>query len=78
MLRYDPSKRGPPIDVWHGGKKVHVARVVDAYANCFVKRNHGSKLVEPETGATVAPAGLRMSDIDRREGSDAEGGAPCI
>lgn len=77
VLRYDPSKRGAPIDVWHGGKKVHTARVVDAYANCFVKRNHGSKLVEPETGAPVAPAGLRMSDIDRHEASEGEGGAPC-
>jgi putative transposase len=77
VLRYDPSKRGAPIDVWHGGKKVHTARVVDAYANCFVKRNHGSKLVSPEASANVMPNGLRMSDIDRREGSDVEGGAPC-
>jgi hypothetical protein len=79
VLRYDPSKRGAPIDVWHGGKKVHTARVVDAYANCLVKRNHGSKLVEPTTGANVAPPALRMSDMERRGGSDDDdnGGAPC-
>jgi hypothetical protein len=79
VLRYDPSKRGAPIDVWHGGKKVHTARVVDAYANCFVKRNHGSKLVEPTSGANVEPPALRMSDMERRGGSDDDdnGGAPC-
>lgn len=78
VLRYDPSKRGAPIDVWHRGKKVHTARVVDAYANCFVKRNQGSKLAEPTTGANITPPApvLRMSDIDR-SGND-EGGAPCI
>jgi hypothetical protein len=42
-----------------------------------VKRNHGSKLVEPASGAKVAPPALRMSDIDRRDGGDDEGGAPC-
>jgi transposase InsO family protein len=77
VLRYDPSKRGAPVDVWHDGKKVHTARVVDAYANCFVKRNHGSKLVEPEKGAPVAPAGFRMSDLDLRDGTETGGGAPC-
>jgi transposase InsO family protein len=77
VLRYDPSKRGAPIDVWQGGKKVHTARVVDAYANCFVKRNHGTKLVEPEAGPNVATPALRMSDIDRRDSGDDNGGAPC-
>jgi hypothetical protein len=81
VLRYDPTKRGAPLDVWHGGKMVHTARVVDTYANCFVKRNHGTKLVEPTTGANVVAPALRMSDLDRREGGDLgpgeDGGAPC-
>lgn len=76
VLRYDPSKRGAPIDVWHGGRRVHTARVVDAYANCFVKRNHGSKVVEPSTGADIAPPALRMSDIDSQGGDD-KGGGSC-
>lgn len=80
VLRYDPSKRGAPIDVWHRGKKVHTARVVDAYANCFVKRNQGSKLAEPATTAPSAPSApaLRMSDLDRDRGGNGSGGAPCI
>lgn len=78
VLRYDPSKRGAPIDVWHRGKRVHTARVVNAYANCFVKRNQGSKLAEPTTAVNIAPPApaLRMSDLDR--GENDEGGAPCI
>lgn len=80
VLRYDPSARGAPVDVWHRGKKVHTARIVDAYANCFVKRNQGSKNVEPGAGAKIAPPALRMSDMDRRGTSDDKdkGGAPCI
>lgn len=76
VLRYDPSTRGAPVDVWHGGRKVHTARVVDAYANCFVKRNHGSKNVEPRGSADIAPPPLRMSDIEPR-GKDGKDGAPC-
>jgi hypothetical protein len=52
---------------------------VDAYANCFVKRNQGSKLVEPQNNANIAniaPPALRMSDIDTRGTNDKDGG-PC-
>jgi putative transposase len=73
VLRYDPSKHGAPVDVWHHGRKVHTARVVDAYANCFVKRNHGSKLVEPSAGTRITPPALRMSDLEPRREGDEEG-----
>lgn len=80
VLRYDPSNRGAPIDVWHREKKVHTARVVDAYANCFVKRNHGTKEIEPQRGAKALPPppALRMSDIDPREARGSKkDGEPC-
>lgn len=51
-LHFDPAKRGAPVDVWHGGKKIEQARVVDTYANCFVKRHHD------------APEGVRLRDLD--------------
>jgi transposase InsO family protein len=73
-LRYDPARRGAPVDVWHGGRKVHTARVVDAYANCFVKRNHGSKIVEPSAGTRIAPPAIRLSDLEGRS-PNTEGGA---
>lgn len=52
-LHFDPAKRGAPVDVWHGGKKIEQARVVDTHANCFVKRHHEE-----------APEGVRLRDLD--------------
>ena len=63
VLRHDPSRRGAPIDVWHQGQKACTARVVDAYANCFVKRNHERKTVEPD----AAKPALRMRDLAKNK-----------
>jgi putative transposase len=57
-LRFDPAKRGAPVDVWHNGKKIGQARVVDTYANCFVKRHHD------------APEGVRLRDLDGDPGPE--------
>jgi hypothetical protein len=62
-LHYDPSKRGAPIDVWHQGQKISTARVVDAYANCFVKRNHARKVIEPDAAPSAPTSALRMRDL---------------
>jgi len=82
-LRFDPSKSAGTIDVWHKGKKVQTACVVNAYANCFVKRNHHTKMLEPqlspqtknaESTQPVAPqpsSTLRLiglADANRQEG----------
>ena len=64
VLRYDPSRRGAPIDVWHQGRKVSTARVVDAYANCFVKRSHDRAGIDVDTPPTAPRTGLRMRDLD--------------
>lgn len=66
VLRYDPSaRRGAPIDVWHQGAKVCTANVVDAYANCFVKRTHDRKGIETDAPPLAPGPGLRMRDLDR-------------
>jgi hypothetical protein len=62
-LRYDPHKLGRPIEVWHQGKKVSVARRVDAYANCFVKRDHTTKAVVPSQEPALPSPTLRMTDL---------------
>jgi putative transposase len=62
-LRYDPHKLGRPIEVWHQGRKISLARRVDAYANCFVKRDHATKAVVVSEVPTVSPSGLRMTDL---------------
>jgi putative transposase len=62
-LRFDPARPKGPVDVWHRGKKLQTARPVDAYANCFVKRNHETKMLEPSQSPDVPAATLRMRDL---------------
>jgi putative transposase len=66
-LRYDPSRPGRKLDVYFGGKKVQQARPVDAYANCFVRRDHDTKILEPTTPPKTPPAGLKLSDLRKRD-----------
>jgi len=46
-LRFDPAHRGRAVQVWHNGRFVQDARLVDAYANCFVKRQRPSETPTP-------------------------------
>lgn len=74
-LRFDPSRRGRPVQVWHNGRHVHDARLVDAYANCFVKRDRPSFTLVPanrpadpdpaDPGPSLEPPapGLRLADL---------------
>lgn len=62
-LRFDPTRRGGPIDVWHAGKKLQTVRPLDAYANCFVRRNHETKLLEPSRAPDLPAKTLRMRDL---------------
>jgi transposase InsO family protein len=63
-LRFDPTRAGRPVEVWHAGRKVGSARVVDAYANCFVKRDHATKALSPSRAPDAPPEGLRLRDFD--------------
>jgi len=69
-LRYDPHKLGRPIEVWHQGKKVSIARRVDAYANCFVKRDHTTKAVVVSDAPAAPSQALRMSDLEMPDDED--------
>jgi putative transposase len=72
-LRYAPSKKGRPVQVWHAGKRVELAKPVDAYSNCFVKRRSTPSPYQVDGPAPEAPAeGLRLRDF-RRDGDDEEG-----
>ena len=62
-LRFDPTRLGRSIEVWHNGRKVEQACKVDAYANCFVKRDHATKMLHPESEAEAPPTGLRLRDF---------------
>jgi putative transposase len=72
-LRFDPSLPGRAIQVHHDGKSWS-AKVVDLYANCFVKRDRPSQNLTPVEPAPAAPepprASLRLRDLaDRKERS---------
>lgn len=55
ILRYDPSTPGRPIQVWHDQKPLPLARPVDLYANCFVKRQRPDNTLSPAQPAPQPP-----------------------
>jgi len=68
-LRFDPSLPGRAIQVQHAGKSWS-AKLVDLYANCFVRRDRPSQTlapVEPPPSALAEPeppkASLRLRDL---------------
>ncbi len=63
-LRFDPARLGRPIQVWHRAEHVQEARRVDAYANCFVKRDRSSSTLVTETPPDAPATGLRLRDFD--------------
>jgi hypothetical protein len=66
VLRYDPSRprEQRAVQIWHRGKQIQVARRVDVYANCFVKRDHATKTLQPSKPADLPQNSLRLSDFD--------------
>ena len=67
-LRYDPSvpaSRG--IEVWHEERLVERACPLDAYANCFVRRNRPTQGIEADTPAPAPRASaLALRDLHTR------------
>jgi len=61
-LRYDPAApTSRPIQVWHDNHQIQLARSVDLYANCFVKRHRPSATPDPDTPAPEpAPSTLAL------------------
>jgi hypothetical protein len=62
-LRYDPAKPGAAVDVWHKGRKVQTARIVDVYANCRVKRDNDTRQLVASNAPRVAEPSLRLRDL---------------
>lgn len=70
LLRYDPAASpGRPVQVWHEHRRIHDAKPLDAYANCFVKRHRPSWNLQPDTPPRAPETGLAMRDL-RRRGDD--------
>lgn len=66
-LRFDPSRRGRPVDVYWNGRKIEQAKRVDLYANCFVRRDHATKALHPDRRLDDPPQGLSLRDLEREE-----------
>jgi len=62
-LRYDPARRARGVTVLFRDRVIETAKPVDAYANCFVRRHHGTHLLTPSGAASAPPAGLAMRDL---------------
>jgi transposase InsO family protein len=61
-LRFDPAAApARPVQVCHQGTFIELARAVQTYANCFVKRNRPSWTLEVDSPAPdPAPSGLKL------------------
>jgi transposase InsO family protein len=61
-LRFDPAAPpARPIQVWHKEQRIELAKPVQTYANCFVKRNRPSSTLEAdEPAAEPAPSSLNL------------------
>jgi len=72
ILRFDPS--APPsrgIEVWYENRFIARATPVDAYANCFVRRNRPSRTLETDTPAPAPRAsGLSLRTLKSRPGDE--------
>ena len=44
VLRFDPARPAAPVQVWADGRRARDAKLLDAYANCFVKRDRPKAL----------------------------------
>ncbi len=63
-LRFEPAAKGRPVQVWHERQQAQLAKPLDAYANCFVKRHRPSGTLSPDTAAPEPPSGLALRNLN--------------
>ncbi len=71
-LRYEPGTPiGRPIQVWHEGQQFQLAKPVDVYANCFVRRQRPSLTATPDTPAPEPyDTGLSLHTLDNQDDTE--------
>ena len=64
-LRFDPAAApGHPVQVYYEGEPFGLAKPVDLYANCFVKRDRPSRTLTSDTPPPQpVPSGLKLRDL---------------
>jgi putative transposase len=63
-LRYDPTRATRGVTVVFRDRVVDVAKPVDAYANCFVRRDHQTHNLTTTKPAAAPPPGLPLRRLD--------------
>lgn len=64
-VRYDPAAPpGRPVEIWHDGHHVQLAKPLDAYANAYVKRHRPSSSLLPDTPPASPPTGLALRKLN--------------
>jgi len=66
-LRYNPAKPDSPVQVVYEGKFVEMAKSVDPYANCFVKRHRRSGVIDSDKPVPASKASLNLRSLDQRD-----------
>ncbi len=69
-LRFDPERPEHAVEVFKDGKRFADARPVDAYANCFVRRERPSANLEVSEPHRPAPSRLHLAELRRRPARD--------
>ncbi len=64
-LRFDPAAAPEhPVQVWHKGQRIELAKPVQTYANCFVKRHRPSWTLSTDAPAPEpSPSGLKLREL---------------
>ncbi len=71
-LRFDPTAAPErPVQVCHKGQHIELAKPVETYANCFVKRNRPSWTLSTDAPAPEPPSsGLKLRALPRKPEED--------
>lgn len=76
LLRFEPDKPNAPLEVYNDGHRYADAPLVDAYANCFVKRNESHRrTLDASEPHRVEPPPMKLSNlVDDDDNNNDEGG----
>jgi transposase InsO family protein len=71
-LRFDPAaSMGRPIQVWHKEHAIELAKPVQTYANCFVKRQRPAGTRDADGPAPeLSPTGLSLRELPNELGEE--------
>jgi len=71
-LRYNPAKPDARIQIVHQGKFIEIARQVDVYANCFVKRHRRTGVIDVDTPAPPVDKSLSLRSLNSNKDKSSE------